>query len=235
MNGDPLDPKPQRLLDRVRETMRVRHLSPRTEEAYLGWIRRFIRHHGLRHPRDLGPDAIVRFLGHLATEQHVAASTQNQALAAILFLYVRVLGIPVEALGDFARAKRPERLPAVLTHREVAAVLDCMAGAPLLMASLLYGAGLRLLECARLRVKDLDFDRQEILVREGKGDKDRMTTRAGSSFRTRWRGSCRVLAVSGRGSGCFRRLERTGIRRAGRCGGTICTRACFSARSTRPA
>jgi integron integrase len=162
-------------MDRVRETMRARRMSPRTEEAYVGWMRRFLHHHGLRHPRELGPDAIARFLGHLATEQHVAASTQNQALAAILFLYVYVLGQPVESLGEYVRAKRPERLPAVLTQAEITALLNPTTGAPRLMASLLYGSGLRLMECARLRVKDLDFERREVLVREGKGDKDRMT------------------------------------------------------------
>jgi integron integrase len=131
--------------------------------------------HKLRHPRELGPPEIEAFLSHLANEQHVSASTQNQALAALLFLYTHVLSVPVARLGDFTRAKRPHRVPAVLTPAETAAVLDEMSGVPALMASLLYGAGLRLLECARLRVKDLDFERLELAVRDGKGRRDRMT------------------------------------------------------------
>jgi integron integrase len=166
---------PPRLLDRVRETIRARGYSPRTAEAYCAWIRRFVLFHGRRHPRELGPAEIEAFLSHLANEQHVAPSTQNQALAALLFLYVHVLSVPLARLGDFTRAKRPHRVPTVLTPGEVAAVLNQMSGVPGLMASLLYGAGLRLLECAHLRVKDLDLERLEIVVRDGKGRRDRLT------------------------------------------------------------
>ena len=168
-------PRPPRLLDQVREAIRRRHYSPRTEKAYCAWIRRYILFHGRRHPRELGPEAIEAFLTHLATEDHVSASTQNQALAALLFLYVQVLAEPMAWLTTFVRAKRPERLPATLTATETMAVLDQMHGPTRLMASLLYGSGLRLLECACLRVKDLDFERREVLVRDGKGRKDRIT------------------------------------------------------------
>ncbi|APR78831.1 Integron integrase IntIPac [Minicystis rosea] len=164
-----------RLLDRVREVIRARHYSPRTAEAYCTWIRRFVLFHGRRHPRELGAPEVEAFLSHLANEQHVSASTQNQALAALLFLYTHVLVAPLAELGGFTRAKRPLRVPVVLTPLEVSALLDRMTGPPALMAALLYGAGLRLLECARLRVKDVDFERLEITVRDGKGRKDRVT------------------------------------------------------------
>jgi len=154
--------------------LRTRRYSPRTVESYCHWVRRFIHHHG-RPAEALGRDAIEAFLTHLAEEGRVSASTQNQALAAILFLYVHVLRVPLERIGQFTRAKRPQRLPVVLTTMEVAAVLDRMSGTPRLMASLLYGSGLRLLECCRLRVKDIDLERREILVRDGKGQKDRRT------------------------------------------------------------
>jgi integron integrase len=166
---------PPRLLDRVRETIRARGYSPRTSEAYCAWIRRYVLFHGRRHPRELGPLEIEAFLSSLASEHHVAPSTQNQALSALLFLYVHVLSVPLARLGDFTRARRPHRVPTVLTPGEVAAVLNQMRGVPALMASLLYGAGLRLLECARLRAKDLDFERLEIVVRDGKGRQDRLT------------------------------------------------------------
>jgi integron integrase len=162
-------------MDKVRDEVRVRHYSPRTEKAYCAWIRRYILCHGRRHPRELGPEAIEAFLTHLATEGHVSASTQNQALAALLFLYVRVLAQPTAWVSQFVRAKRPARLPATLTAAEVMAVIEPMNGPTRLMASLLYGSGLRLLECACLRVKDLDFERREVLVRDGKGRKDRIT------------------------------------------------------------
>jgi integron integrase len=164
-----------RLGERVRDALRVRHYSPRTAEAYRGWIARFVRFGGMRPPEELGTEVIERFLTHLAVERGVSASTQNQALAAILFLYVHVLGRPREDFGDFVRASRPERLPIVLTAREAFAVLEHMRGVPRLMASLLYGSGLRVLECATLRVKDLDFARREIVLRDGKGRKDRVT------------------------------------------------------------
>jgi integron integrase len=164
-----------RLLDQVRLAMRTRHLSPRTEEAYIGWIRRFILFHGKRHPDDLGEPEITGFLSHLATHGQVAASTQNQALAALLFLYERVLGREIDWLSGLVHAKRPERLPVVLSRDEVKAVLARMEGVAALMASLLYGSGLRVLECAELRVKDLDLARHELTVRDGKGRKDRVT------------------------------------------------------------
>ncbi len=167
--------KPMKLLDRVRAALRTRHYSLRTEEAYVGWIRRFVVFHGKRHPDEMGEPEINAFLSSLATDGRVAASTQNQALSALLFLYRHVLERPVESLGDVVRAKRPERLPVVLTRDEVKAVLARLDGAPLLVATLLYGTGLRLMECLRLRVKDVDFALNQILVRDGKGMKDRLT------------------------------------------------------------
>jgi len=163
------------LLLQVRKTIRARHLSPRTEEAYIGWIRRFARR--MQAPLEkLGEAEIIRFLSDLALVRRVSASTQNQAMNALMFLYHQVLGREVAALEDIVRAKRPRRLPVVLTKEEVRAVLAAMEGTPRLMATLLYGAGLRLLECCRLRVKDLEFSKRQILVRAGKGNKDRYTT-----------------------------------------------------------
>ena len=164
-----------RLLDRVRAAVRARHFSPRTEEAYVLWTRRFVRYHGLRHPEGLTADEVTEFLSSLATQGRVAASTQNQALAAVLFLYKEVLGRDLPWLDQIVRAKRPARLPVVLTRDEVRSVVRAMRGTPALMAALMYGAGLRLLECCRLRVKDVDFGRNEIVVRAGKGDRDRRT------------------------------------------------------------
>ena len=164
-----------RLMDRIRADIRIRHYSRRTEEAYLGWIRRFIVFHGKRHPAELGADEITRFLSSLANERHVSASTQNQALSAILYLYRHVLKQEVPWLDDLVRAKRPQRLPVVLTRDEAGKILDQLNGTNWLMAALLYGAGLRLLECLELRIKDLDFGSFQILVRDGKGAKDRIT------------------------------------------------------------
>jgi len=169
------DPRPVRLLDRVRMAVRVRHYSRRTEESYVAWIRRFILFHGKRHPSTMGPAEIERFLSSLAVVGKVSASTQNQALCALLFLYREVLEQDLPWLEDLVRAKRPHRLPVVLTRDEVRAVLGQLDGTPRLMALLLYGAGLRLLECARLRVKDVDLGSCQITVRSGKGDKDRIT------------------------------------------------------------
>ena len=166
---------PPRLLECVRAAIRTRGYNPRTTDTYCTWVRRFCVFHELRHPRELGPPEIEALLSHLANEQHVSASTQNQALAALLFLYTHVLSLPLQRLGDFTRAKRPHRVPNVLTPAETAAVLEEMTGVPALMAGLLHGAGLRLLECAHLRVKDLDFERLEIVVRDGKGRRDRTT------------------------------------------------------------
>ena len=162
-----------RLLDQVRAACRVRHYSLRTERAYIGWIRRFIMANGKRHPRDMGGAEVASFLTGLATRGRVAASTQNQALSALLFLYRVVLGVELPWLDDVVRAKRPRRVPVVLSRGEVTRVLGAMDGVHWLMSGLLYGSGLRLMECLRLRVKDVDFARNEITVREGKGRRDR--------------------------------------------------------------
>lgn len=168
-------PAQPRLLDRVRHAIRTRHYSGRTEQAYVAWIRRFIRFHGMRHPAEMGEREVSSFLTSLAVEGKVSSSTQNQAMSAILFLYRDVLGTDLPWLAEVVRAKGPKRLPVVLTREEVRAVLERIEGAPSLVATLLYGAGLRLIECVRLRVKDIDFARNEILVRAGKGGKDRRT------------------------------------------------------------
>lgn len=164
-----------RLLVQVHEAVRRSHYSRRTEEAYVHWIKRFIYWSGRRHPAMLGEAEVTAFLSHLAAERNVAASTQNQALAALLFLYKQVLGRDLGWFDDLVRAKRPVRMPVVLSRGEVKALLAQLRGAPRLMASLLYGGGLRLMECLRLRVKDVDFAYRQILVRDGKGAKDRVT------------------------------------------------------------
>lgn len=164
-----------RLLDQVRETLRVRHYSLRTEESYVSWIKRFILFHGERHPRELGEHEITEFLTHLATHRKVAASTQNQALSALLFLYKEVLNVDHPWLGDVVRAKRPSRLPVVLSRHDTKRLLNELTGTNWLIANLLYGSGLRLMEAIRLRVKDIDFDYEQIIVRSGKGFKDRTT------------------------------------------------------------
>ena len=169
-------PAQPRLLDRLSGALRLRHASRRTEDAYRHWVRRFIVFHGMRHPSDLGAREITAFLNHLAIEAQVAASTQNQALSALVFLYRHVLGADNFALDELVRAQRPKRLPVVLSPAEVREVLSRLRGPALLVASLLYGAGLRLLEALTLRVKDLDFEAREIRVRDGKGRKDRGTT-----------------------------------------------------------
>jgi integron integrase len=163
------------LLDRVREVCRLRHFSPRTEKAYVGWIRRFLRFHRMRHPRDMGAPDVEAFLSSLARQGGVAASTQNQALSGLLFLYKDVLGVALPSIEGIVRAIRPVRMPVVLSRSEVAVVLNRLRGPCWLMASLLYGSGLRLLECAQLRVKDVDLERLELMVRDGKGRKDRVT------------------------------------------------------------
>ena len=164
-----------RLLDQIRLCLRRAHKSPRTEEAYVMWAERFIRFSGLRHPRDCGAEYVERFLNHLARDRGVAAATQNQALSALLYLYRRVLGIELPWLDNLEYAGRKRRLPVVLDRSEVAAVIAQLNGSTRLVGSLLYGAGLRLLECLRLRVKDIDFKRCAITVRSGKGNKDRQT------------------------------------------------------------
>jgi integron integrase len=173
--GSPPTPRAPRLLDRVREAIRARHYSPRTEKAYVHWIRRFIFFHGKRHPAEMGGAEVTAFLSALAVQDKVAASTQNQDLSALLFLYREVLAVDLPWLEDAVRAKRPQFLPVVLTRDETHALLHQMHGVPRLMALLLYGAGLRLLECCRLRVKDVDFGANQLLARNGKGRKDRVT------------------------------------------------------------
>lgn len=159
----------------MRHAIAIHQYSRRTEEAYVSWIRRYVVFHGKRHPSTLGAREITAFLSDLAVRFRVTASTQNQALSALLFLYRVVLGQDVAGLDDIVRAKRSARVPTVLSRSEVAAVIARLRGTPWLMASLMYGSGLRLLECARLRVKDLDFSRHELTVRDGKGRKDRVT------------------------------------------------------------
>ena len=166
--------RPTRLLDRVRFAIRTRHYSRRTERAYIGWIRRFILFHDKRHPVEMGGTEVTRFLTHLAVDGKVSASTQNQALSALLFLYRDVLGVELAWLDEVVRAKRPVRLPVVLSRDEVRAILAELHGVERIMASLLYGAGLRLLECCRPRVQDVEFARGELTVRSGKGAKDRV-------------------------------------------------------------
>ncbi len=163
-----------RLLDRVRLEIRARHYSLRTEEAYVAWTRRFVLFHAKRHPQAMGEKEINAFLSDLAVRQRVSASTQNQALAALLFLYRHVLEKPLPALTEVVRAKRPRRLPVVLTRAEVRAVISRLSGTPRLVALLLYGSGMRLLECLRLRVKDVEFGSSRIVVRDPKGRRDRV-------------------------------------------------------------
>ena len=247
-------PNQPRLLDRVRAAIRACHYSRRTEKAYVGWIRRFIHFHHRRHPTEMGGAEVTQFLSALVVDRNVAASTQNQALSAILFLYRDVLEQDLPWLDDIVRSKRAARLPVVLTREEIRAVLQRMSGVPRLMAILLYGAGLRLLECARLRVKDVDFARNQITVRAGKGDKDRVTmlpaavkdalakhleivksstsstwhtAPAGWSSRGPWRASTRTPAASGPGSGSSRRLGSTSTRVPNSTAATISTsRSC---------
>jgi integron integrase len=167
--------KPPKLLAQVRDVIRIHHFSRRTEQAYMAWIRRYILFHGKKHPAQMGHEEVRQFVTFLAVERKVSASTQNQALCALLFLYKNVLGRELGWVEDIVRAKRSMRLPVVLSRREVKAVLGHLTGVKLTIASLLYGAGLRLLECLELRVKDLDFERGQLIVRNGKGDKDRVT------------------------------------------------------------
>lgn len=173
------EPSPRRaqpkLLDQVRHAVRARHYSLRTEDTYVRWVKRFILFHDKRHPREMGLQEVQQFLTHLAVDGQVAASTQSQALSALLFLYQQVLKQEIGWLEEVVRAKQPQRLPVVLTQAEVAAVLRQLSGTPWMMATLLYGAGLRLMECIRLRVKDVDFAYNQIVVRDGKGQQDRVT------------------------------------------------------------
>lgn len=164
-----------RLLEEVRRVLRVKHYSLRTEHAYVGWIRRFILANGKRHPREMGAAEVEAFLSTLAVQGGVSPNTQNQALSALLFLYRQVLAVELPWLDGVVRAKRPQRVPTVLSRGEVTRSLSHMDGRPWLLASLLYGTGMRLMEALRLRVKDVDFDRFEITIRDGKGGKDRHT------------------------------------------------------------
>jgi integron integrase len=169
-----MDGKP-RLLDQVREQIRLKHYSIRTEQVYCEWVKRFIRFHRYRHPEEMGAAEVEAFLSDLAVRKNVSASTQNQALAALLFLYKQVLKLDLPWLGEVVRAKKPSRLPVVLSLAEVQQILGQLDGEVGLAANLLYGSGMRLMEVIRLRVKDVDFARREILVRDGKGMKDRVT------------------------------------------------------------
>jgi len=164
-----------KLIDQVRNVIRKKHYSYRTEQAYVDWIKRYIYFNNKLHPKDLGEKEISRFISHLAINRNVAASTQNQALNAIVFLYKQVLRIELGDFGPMERAKRPKRLPVVMTKEEVERILGFTAGTKAIMAKLLYGGGLRLMECLRLRIKDIDFDMNQVIVRSGKGDKDRVT------------------------------------------------------------
>ena len=167
--------QPPKLLDQVRLAIRYRHYSIKTEKSYVYWIRWFIRYHGLRHPRGMGATEVTAFLSYLATERDVAAATQQQALSALLFLYKQVLEINLPWLDNLVRPKKPARLPTVLNPAEIQKILAFMDGQHGLMARLLYGAGMRLMECQSLRVKDIDLIRKEIMIRDGKGGKDRVT------------------------------------------------------------
>lgn len=170
-------PKPaeKKLLEQVRDAIRAKHYSLRTETTYIEWIRRYILFHGKRHPREMGVPEVQEFIINLATQGNVSASTQNQALSAISFLYRHVLHTELEFPADTIRPGRSKHLPVVLTPQEARAILSHLTGLPKLMTKILYGSGLRLMECLRLRVKDLDFGNHQIIVREGKGEKDRFT------------------------------------------------------------
>jgi len=169
-----VDKKPK-LIEQLREALRVRHYSRKTEATYIHWVKRFIFFHHVRHPREMAEPEINAFLSHLALKEHVSASTQNQALCAIIFLYRYTLEKKIGDLGEVIRARKPVRLPVVMTKEEVKAVLDCLSRDKSLIACLMYGAGLRLMECLRLRVQDVDFNLNQITVRDGKGNKDRIT------------------------------------------------------------
>jgi len=175
MLAAPDTPKPPKLLEQVIARLRVMHYSLSTEKVYVDWIKRFVWFHGKRHPKELGAAEVEAFLSHLAVERSVSASTQNQAKSALLFLYKEVLQMELPWLDNVTQAKVPKRLPVVMTQNEVKSVLARLDGTVWLICSLLYGSGLRIMECLRLRVKDVDFERCEILVREGKGFKDRIT------------------------------------------------------------
>jgi integron integrase len=170
-----LAPKPQKILEQVSDAIRVKHYSLRTEKTYIEWIRRYILFHNKHHPKDMGAEEIEAFITHLAIERTVSASTQNQALSAVMFLYRHVLQKDINLPPELIRAQKSKTLPVVLTHQEAISVIGKMTGMPELMAKVLYGSGLRLMECLRLRVKDIDFGNHQIVVRDGKGEDDRVT------------------------------------------------------------
>jgi integron integrase len=170
-----VEPKGKKLLEQVSDAMRVKHYSYRTEKTYIDWIKRYILFHNKRHPNEMGAPEIQTFLVHLATERNVSASTQNQALSAILFLYRHVLRMDIDLPAEYFRASKSRKIPVVLTHREAIATIGKMSGVPQLMAKILYGSGLRIAECLNLRVKDIDFDNHQIIIRDGKGEDDRTT------------------------------------------------------------
>jgi integron integrase len=208
LNAPPDPTRRFRLLEMVRGRLRQRRYSRRTEEAYVGWIRRYVIFHDRRHPGSLGVEHVRQFLSALAIEQRVAPSTQNQALAALLFLYEHVIGRPLARVDGITPAPGSRRVPVVLSQREVRALLDQLRDPPRLCVRLMYGGGLRLLECLRLRVKDVDLDRREIVVRDGKGAKDRRTPLAETVVvpMTRWLRS---------GEDLFRRDGKAGVRSTG--------------------
>ena len=168
-------PKPRKLLDQVRDALRTKHYSYRTEQTYIDWVKRYILFHKKQHPKDLGVEEIREFIAHLAKERKVATSTSNQALSALLFLYRTVLEKEINLLPELVHPSRPKRLPTVLTHAEAMSMINSMRGVPRIMTKILYGSGLRLMECMRLRVRDIDFEHRQIIVRGGKGDDDRFT------------------------------------------------------------
>jgi integron integrase len=168
-------PQGKKLLDQVSDAIRVKHYSSRTEKTYKDWIMRYILFHNKRHPKDMGAEEIQAFITYLATERHLSASTQKQALSAVIFLYRHVLHMDIALPSDIFRAEKSETLPVVLTHQETMSVINKMTGVTQLMAKILYGSGLRLMECLRLRVKAIDFGNHQIIVRDGKGEKDRAT------------------------------------------------------------
>ncbi len=168
-------PRDRKLLDQVRDAIRTKHYSYRTEQAYVEWIKRFILFHGKKHPKDMGAPEVQSYITYLAVERNIASSTQNQALSALAFLYKYVLHKDLALETDLVRPSRPQRLPTVLSHREAMFVISKMSGVSQLMTKLLYGSGLRVTECLRLRVKDLDFENHQLMIRDGKGEKDRVT------------------------------------------------------------
>jgi hypothetical protein len=250
-----------RLLDQVRERIRLLHYSRRTEEAYVYWVRAFVRFHGIRHPAEMGGAEVEAFLGWLAAERKVSASTHRQALSALVFLYAKVLQHQLPWLSEIGKPRVQRRLPVVLTKEELAPIFRALDGEHKLFAQLLYGTGMRISEGLQLRVKDIDFAHRAVIVREGKGGKDRVlmlpqslepmlkdqlahahalwtadqaAQKAAWNCRTRWNASTRAPGVRGPGSGCFLRQNTPPTRAAAWCGGTICTTRPSSVRSSAP-